>query len=54
MLASIPAGFTQLARAIVPLRYRYSLRQLYYNARSLPYRGDSVFAPGAEAIFERS
>lgn len=45
MSSSIPAALTQLSRALIPLRYRYSLRQIYYNARSLYYRGNNVFCP---------
>ena len=44
-MSSIPAALTQFARTLIPLRYRYSLRQLYYDARSLAYRGDAVFCP---------
>jgi SAM-dependent methyltransferase len=51
MSSSIPATLTQLARAIIPIRYRYSLRQLYYNARSLRYRGDGVFCPWCRRSF---
>ena len=51
MSSSIPAALTQLARALIPLRYRYSLRQLYYNARSLCYRGDGVFCPWCRGHF---
>jgi SAM-dependent methyltransferase len=45
MSSPIPVAFMQLARDLIPLRYRYPLRQVYYNARSLLYRGDYVFCP---------
>jgi hypothetical protein len=50
-MPSIHLMLTKLARAIVPLRYRYSLRQIYYNARSLYYGGDSVFCPWCQRSF---
>lgn len=51
MASSIGAALTLFARAIVPIRYRYPLRQFYYNARSLLYHGESVYCPWCRGHF---
>lgn len=48
---SIGELLVEWARAFIPLRYHYPIRQFSYDVRSLAYRGDTVYCPWCRGSF---